>query len=249
MSRYKSARSRQFCVSLKPRKSPGRIRDPWLPAKLSRRLDHVAIGPPRHHAILQLARSRQIAREPDADGNQDDGNHKAGDGPLAIVGLVVWLVAGHLRANIRWKRRRASTTAERGALRLQRADGLYQPMMPRRRDMADPMAGRHDTGRAMALPVGAKRRARYGDRIGKANRDRNRGADQYRRDHHEHLAVPPRSRHCGNSPLRCADRTAMPGFFVVIEITCDQIPHRRCPNLPPARGYEPFPDLKGARRT
>src|ERR1700730_9561479 len=58
---------------------------------LSRRLDHVAIGPACHHAILQLAGGGEIAREPDADRKQDDGNNKAGDGAVAVFRLVVLL--------------------------------------------------------------------------------------------------------------------------------------------------------------
>jgi hypothetical protein len=36
---------------------------------------------------------------------------------------------------------------------------------------------------------------------------------------------------------------------VVIEITCDQIPHNRSSNPRPARRHELFADFKGARRT
>src|SRR5690242_2752383 len=58
---------------------------------LSRGLDHVAIGPPRHDAVLQLAGSRQIAREPDADRKQHNGDHEAGDGAATVLRLVVLL--------------------------------------------------------------------------------------------------------------------------------------------------------------
>jgi hypothetical protein len=64
-------------------------RNPWIAEALSRRLNHVAIGPSRHHAILQLAGGGQIAREPDADRKQDNDNDKAGDGAIAAFGLVV----------------------------------------------------------------------------------------------------------------------------------------------------------------
>jgi len=163
-----------------------------LAEALSRRLDHVAIGPARHHAILQLAGGGQIACEPETDRKQHDGDHEACDGARAAVGLVV-LFRIALRivleivfgiSGIRHSRgcpvdaASASTTTARAALRLPHADGLDRPMMSHRLNMADPMTGRHDAGRAVALPVGAKRGARHRRRIGKANGNRNRSAGQ-----------------------------------------------------------------------
>ena len=55
---------------------------------LSRRLDHVAIGASRHDAVLHLAGSGQIAREPDSNGKQDNGDQEAGDGAAAVIALV-----------------------------------------------------------------------------------------------------------------------------------------------------------------
>jgi hypothetical protein len=55
---------------------------------LSRRLDHIAIGAARHDAVLHLAGCGQIAREPDSDRKQDNGDQKAGDGAAAVIALV-----------------------------------------------------------------------------------------------------------------------------------------------------------------
>ena len=55
---------------------------------LSRGLDHIAIGPPRHHAVLHLAGSGEIAREPHADREQDDGDDQAGDRAAPVVALL-----------------------------------------------------------------------------------------------------------------------------------------------------------------
>jgi hypothetical protein len=57
-------------------------------ARLSRRLDHIAIGAPRHDAILQSAGSGQVVRKPDADSKQDNCDQKAGNGAAAVVALV-----------------------------------------------------------------------------------------------------------------------------------------------------------------
>jgi hypothetical protein len=79
-----------------------------LPACLpsSRGLDHVAVGPPRHDAVLQLARRSEIARKPDSDCEQNDDNDKAGNRAATIVrfGLsalsrighraVIWVASG-----------------------------------------------------------------------------------------------------------------------------------------------------------
>lgn len=71
---------------------------------LSRGLDDVAIGPPRHHAVLHLAGSGEIAREPYADHEQDDGDDEADDRAAAVVaGLLLGI--GH-RAIFKGLRRR-----------------------------------------------------------------------------------------------------------------------------------------------
>lgn len=51
------------------------------------------------------------------------------------------------------------------------------------------------------------------------------------------------------TPVAMREPYGRMGISVVIEITCDQIPHDRSLNLHPARGHEPFRDFKGARRT
>jgi len=217
-------------------RKPRRITLPDRPG-LSRRLDHVAIGATRQHAILQLAGSRQIARKPDADSEQHDGDHQTRDGTVAIFRLVVLfrmalgavVGIGHLAHQVRWKRRRASTTTAPEALRLLQADGLNRRTVARRRDMTDPIAGRQDADRAMALPAGPKLGARHRRRIGKADGNRDRGTGQYRRDHQKGLPIPPRasrrSSHCGQLPVGLRGTYGRMGISVVIEITCDQIPH------------------------
>ena len=54
-------------------------------ANLARRLDHIAIGPPRHHAVLQLAGGRQVVGKPQADTEDHRGNDQSGDGAAAVV--------------------------------------------------------------------------------------------------------------------------------------------------------------------
>jgi hypothetical protein len=66
----------------------GRANQIAATAALSRRLDHVAIGASGHDAVLKLAGSGQIVREPYPDGKQDHGDDEAGNGTTAIVALV-----------------------------------------------------------------------------------------------------------------------------------------------------------------
>jgi hypothetical protein len=54
-------------------------------AQLSGRLDHVAVGSSRHHAILHFAGRGQIARQPHPDGEQDSSDDEPGDGAAAVV--------------------------------------------------------------------------------------------------------------------------------------------------------------------
>src|SRR5437763_17162328 len=76
---------------------------------LSRGLDDVAIGPPRHHAVLHLAGSREMAREPYADHEQDDGDNEPGDRATAVVtGLLLGI--GH-RAGVYGCRKRTPLLA------------------------------------------------------------------------------------------------------------------------------------------
>jgi hypothetical protein len=86
LSCYKSVRSRQFCVGRTALGTPNQRLA--RAARLSRRLDHVAIGAPRHDAVLQLAGGGQVARKPDPDGKQDDSDDKAGNSAAPIVALV-----------------------------------------------------------------------------------------------------------------------------------------------------------------
>ena len=61
---------------------------------LSGRLDDVAIGAPGHHAILHLAGGGEIAGEPDADREQDNGDEEPGDGPKAAIAGILFRI-GH----------------------------------------------------------------------------------------------------------------------------------------------------------
>src|SRR6185437_10759302 len=56
-------------------------------AHLVCRLDHVAIGSPGHHTVLQLAGARQFMREPDPDDEQDGRDEEAGDRAAPAVAL------------------------------------------------------------------------------------------------------------------------------------------------------------------
>jgi hypothetical protein len=59
--------------------------------QLSRRLDHVAIGSARHHAVLQPASGGKFVRKPNADHKQDNRDDQARDCPAPAVAWVnIW---------------------------------------------------------------------------------------------------------------------------------------------------------------
>ena len=118
MSRYKSARTRHILRRGRKASEPLRIAGAGGTRVLSRRLDHVAIGPARHHAVLHLACGGKIARKPDADRKQHDRDDEPGNRAAAVVagiGLTVDLGLGSVIARVTSDRSAASTTTMRPA--------------------------------------------------------------------------------------------------------------------------------------
>jgi hypothetical protein len=93
---------RQVC-GLRIGESPARL-------TLSRRLDDVAIGAPRHHAILQSAGRGQIARKPDSNREQDGGDHEACDRAATVIGFGLSVLYGIGHRAVRDIQRRAAST-------------------------------------------------------------------------------------------------------------------------------------------
>jgi hypothetical protein len=60
------------------------------PSRLLRGLDGVAIAAARHQAILHLARGREVAGEPDPDGQQHNGDHQADDRAAPVIAVAMF---------------------------------------------------------------------------------------------------------------------------------------------------------------
>ncbi len=57
-----------------------------------RRLDGIAIAAARHQAVLHLAGGREVAREPDPDRQQHNGDNEPGERAAPVIAIAMSII-------------------------------------------------------------------------------------------------------------------------------------------------------------